>query len=202
MKIQKIIILDLGISNVGSLVNILKKIGYSSEIRTSLNANDTVDKIILPGVGSFDEGVKSLKSLNLIDPLNELVLNKKKLILGICLGMQLFCKKSQEGQQPGLSWVDASVQKFNVHEKYPLTHMGWNTLTPTNPCEITDNLLSDSRFYFVHSYYIQCDNGRCQSRHSVIFDSVIQKDNIYGVQFHPEKSHKYGMHLLKNFCEL
>ncbi len=200
-----IVIIDYGAGNVKSIQNILKRIGSDSIISNEKEIIEKASKLILPGVGSFDYGMSKLSELDLIPLLNNKVIVKKTPILGICLGMQLLAKKSEEGKQDGLSWVDAEVKKFvklNTLDKIP--HMGWGFVD----IKRKNNLISldkKHRFYFVHSYYMKAYSDEIiygSSNYINEFTSFIIKDNIYGVQFHPEKSHKFGMELMSNFIKI
>jgi glutamine amidotransferase len=203
-----IAIIDYGMGNLGSILNMLKRIGTQAVISSDAHVIDAADKIILPGVGAFDNGMQKLESSGLRVLLEESVLQNKKPILGICLGMQLMTHSSEEGTRPGLGWVEAITKRFNftgdkINLKVP--HMGWNHIRCLRPHKITTGLDLESRFYFVHSYYVDSSDESivlAKSNHGFEFDSIIQKDNIIGVQFHPEKSHKFGMTLLKNFSEM
>jgi glutamine amidotransferase len=203
-----ITIIDYGVGNSGSIVNMLKKVGVKSTISSDPSEIAAAEKIILPGVGAFDVGIKNLKSSGLIDVLNEQVAEKKKPFLGICLGMQLLAKSSEEGNENGLGWIDAEVMKFDFNGDngdLKIPHMGWNQIKNKKSHRILNNLGDESRFYFVHSYYMKCnqpDDGLLTCNYGIDFTCAVQKDNIMGVQFHPEKSHKFGMQLLKNFSEL
>lgn len=199
-------IIDYGLGNTGSIFNMLKKIGIKSEIIDNpLKLNDG-SKYILPGVGSFDNGMELLKKNNWIEKLNELIILKKNPILGICLGMQLMTKSSEEGIIPGLSWIDADVKKFSFKDNnLKIPHMGWNNINPIKNNKLFYKLNNQSRFYHVHSYYVllnDSSNEIASTNYSKEFTSSFQKDNIFGVQFHPEKSHKYGMQLLSNFSKI
>ncbi|MCZ8354967.1 MAG: imidazole glycerol phosphate synthase subunit HisH [Cyclobacteriaceae bacterium] len=200
-----IVIVDYNAGNLASISNMLKKIGAASVISNDLATISKATKIILPGVGAFDYGMHELKKLGLIELLNE----KKDSgipILGICLGAQLMCNKSEEGVEKGLSWIDAEVKKFPTlvdNKKFTVPHMGWDycNLKNTNS-PILQNLNNQSRFYFVHSYYIHCKVDKdilLENRYSCLFHSGFEKNNIIGVQFHPEKSHMFGKQLLQNF---
>ena len=204
-----IIIIDYGVGNLGSIQNMLKKIGCPDVIISKNKKDiDGADKLILPGVGSFDNGMKKINESGLLDILNENALVKKKPILGICLGMQLLTNKSEEGNLKGLGWIDAETIKFNLtgqnsHLKIP--HMGWNFIKVAKEHQLVKNTDDNFRYYFVHSYYVSCKNKTeelMSCNYGVNFTCAVQKDNIMGVQFHPEKSHKYGMQLLKNFVDL
>ena len=203
-----VVVIDCDLGNTGSVVNMIKKIGGESVASADINDLAKADKLILPGVGKFDYGIQQLKRLNLIEPLNDLVLNRKKPILGICLGVQLFTQKSEEGVLPGLNWIDAETKRFdfsgcNIQKRIP--HMGWDTITLKKENPLIDNQGMKHRFYFVHTYHLVCANNDdvvATTTYGYDFVSMVIHDNIMGVQFHPEKSHKYGMHLLENFLRL
>jgi glutamine amidotransferase len=201
-----ITIIDYGIGNIGSIKNMLKKIGAKSEITSDLNTIEKARKIILPGVGSFDYGMKQLKENNLINILNKKVIDEQTPLLGICLGMQLLSKRSEEGEEAGLGWIDASTIKFvKVTEDLKIPHMGWNTVEKKRESRLLTDLPAESKFYFVHSYHVKCHVASdiiLSSSYGTEFTCAIEKGNVLGVQFHPEKSHKFGMQILKNFSEL
>jgi glutamine amidotransferase len=200
-----IVIIDYQMGNLGSIQNMLKKIGHDSIISSKKEDIIHAGGIILPGVGAFDTGMQNLSKYNVIKLLDEAAHEKKIPLLGICLGMQLLTKSSEEGKLPGLGFVSAETKKFtfnkeNNHLKIP--HMGWNTITIKKQNPLTENLGDSSRFYFVHSYYVACKNPEdilTETEYGFNFCSSFQHENIFGVQFHPEKSHRYGMQLLKNF---
>lgn len=179
---------------------------------TSIISSDPKDiinteKIILPGVGHFSKAMSNLKELNLLDTLHEAVLIKQKPILGICLGMELMAKESEEGNAEGLGWLDAQIIKFNVSDKikYKIPHIGWNQIYIKKTSLLMDNIPNLSEFYFVHSYHSKINNQSDilnETQYDYFFPSAIEKDNIFGVQYHPEKSHDAGVQLLKNFIEL
>jgi imidazole glycerol-phosphate synthase subunit HisH len=202
-----IVIVDFKMGNLGSIANIIKKIGYDSIISSDVETIKKATKIILPGVGAFDKAMGNLKSMELIDVLNEKVLTEKTPILGICLGMQLLTRKSEEGNVSGLEWIEADTIKFRFDENrrdLKIPHMGWNEITISHKHPLFDDMYENSRFYFVHSYHAVCDNKDSlltQTFYGYEFASCIIKNNIMGVQFHPEKSHKFGMKLIKNFIE-
>lgn len=201
-----ITIIDYGMGNLGSIRNMIKKIGEESIITNNINEIMKAKKLILPGVGRFDTGMNNLKEMNLIEILNNKVLKEKTPILGICLGMQLLTNHSEEGNVDGLGWIDAKTIKFNIDDKnFKIPHMGWNEIKVVNKSTIIRELENEARFYFVHSYYVECNNEKnCIAKTNYVddFDCIIQNNNIIGTQFHPEKSHKFGMKLLKNFVEL
>ena len=202
---QKIVIIDYGMGNLGSIYNMLKHIGIEAIITARTNDAEKADKLILSGVGSFDSGMKNLADLGLIPVLNRKVLEDKIPVLGICLGMQLLSETSEEGVLPGLGWIQAQTVRFSFarndgHLKIP--HMGWNTVELKKSSPLFEDMFAEPRFYFVHSYHLRCDNHDdelCLTHHGYDFASAIARDNIFGVQFHPEKSHKFGMRLLENF---
>lgn len=201
-----IVIIDYGLGNIGSIYNMLRKIGASSIISREPQQIMKARKLILPGVGAFDSAMKVLSELDLISVLNYKVINQKTPILGICLGMHLFTNKSDEGKLPGFGWIDGKTVRFSLDEKlFKIPHMGWDKITIHNRSPIFNNIGEASRFYFVHSYHVSdCldTNVIATTQYGYNFISAVQKDNIIGVQFHPEKSHKYGLNLLKNFAEM
>jgi glutamine amidotransferase len=203
-----IVVVDYGMGNLGSIMNMLKKVGVDAAISSESATIEKADGLILPGVGSFDKGMQNLTERGLKPLLDEMVIERKKPILGICLGMQLLTQKSEEGKLPGLSWIQAETVKFN-HKKgadnLRVPHMGWNTIKVVRNHRIFDDLYENSRFYFVHSYYVECfDDADILSTttYGAEFTSCLNKENICGVQFHPEKSHKFGMTFLKNFARI
>jgi glutamine amidotransferase len=199
-----ITILDLGIGNIGSIINIINYIGEDCKVATHYKDIRKADKLILPGVGSFDTGMNALFESSFLDPLNEFVLIRKCPILGICLGMQMMCSRSEEGKILGLNWIDADVMRFS-NKKLPIPHMGWNTLVPSNKKKNFFKTLASDRFYFVHSYFVNCHEPKdvlYETCYENRFVSAFMKENIIGVQFHPEKSHIYGMNFLKSFSKL
>lgn len=203
----KIVIIDYGMGNLNSVRIKLKRLDLNPIVTSDLAEIGDADKLILPGVGHFQTAVKNIKKLNLWDQINEVVLIKKKPILGICLGMQLMAKKSEEGNCSGLGWFDSEVVRFSVNDglKYKIPHIGWNQIKILKKSDLMKNIPEFSEFYFVHSYHIQCFNGSdklSETGYENIFTSAIEKDNIFGVQFHPEKSHDIGEKLLKNFIDL
>ena len=205
-----IAIINYEMGNLGAVKNMLKKIKVKEEVLITSNYKDILkaSKIILPGVGSFDEGMKNLLKLRLIDAIYTKV-EEGSPILGICLGMQILMEKSEEGKEKGLSLIEGEVVKFRFKEKDPnlkIPHMGWNIVKPTNYKTLFKNFEEKNiRFYFVHSYHVVC-NDKAHilgwTNYEYDFASAISKNNIFGVQFHPEKSHKFGMKLFKNFVEL
>jgi glutamine amidotransferase len=201
-----IAIIDYGLGNLGSVANMISRIGYKSIITSDINEIGTADKIILPGVGHFDRAMINIRNLGLEETIRYKVLNTKTPILGICLGMQILCLTSEEGEEKGLGLINANVLRFRFEEsnKLKIPHMGWNLISKTKDHPIFSNLSEDARFYFVHSYQVVCnnaDNVIAITNYGFDFVSSFADKNIIGVQFHPEKSHKYGLNLLKNFIE-
>lgn len=200
-----IVIIDYGQGNLGSIKNMLRKLGFSSEITSDFQAISNASKIILPGVGAFDTAMIRLNDLGLISLLNNRVLNDKIPILGICLGAQIMCNSSEEGKLKGLGWFDADVLGFKGRfesTKLPVPNIGWRDVIQKKKHTLTNLLPSESRFYFVHSYFISPYNEEdvlLTSSYGFSFSACLQKQNICAVQFHPEKSHRYGFQLLKNF---
>jgi glutamine amidotransferase len=202
-----IVIVDYGIGNLASVLNMFKKIGATNVyISKDYALIEKATKLILPGVGAFDAGMDNLEKSGLIPLLNKKVMEDKIPLLGICLGMQLLTEKSEEGVKPGLGWIDAETVKFNLDPslKLKVPHMGWNYIKVLNQNPLID-MGSKNRFYFVHSYYVKCKDESqsiATSDFGIDFTCMINKDNIYGAQFHPEKSLKFGMQVLENFAKL
>lgn len=199
-------ILNYGMGNLGSTVNMLKRIGFKSEIISTPESLLQAQKIILPGVGAFDSAMSALNSIpGLRQALTEKVIVEKVPILGICLGMQLLTSFSEEGTLPGLDFIPGKTLRFPKMPSLKVPHMGWNTIKVINKSKISANVKHDHRFYFVHSYYVSVESSEhslMTTEHGLCFDSAIANDNIFGVQFHPEKSHRYGKNILKNFAQL
>jgi glutamine amidotransferase len=203
-----ITIINYGMGNLGSIANMLKKIGEKALITSDKGVVASAEKLILPGVGAFDNAITNLRTLGLIEVLNKKVLEDKVPIFGICLGIQLFTKRSDEGTLPGLGWIDAETVSFAKHldtAKNKIPHMGWNTVEIKKDHLLFNKQDQDLRFYFVHSFFLQCASLQdvlTTTTYGVEFVSSVQKENIMGVQFHPEKSHRFGMTLLRRFAEL
>ncbi|MCG9900333.1 MAG: imidazole glycerol phosphate synthase subunit HisH [Hydrotalea sp.] len=200
-------IIDYGVGNVKAFANIYKRLGIAAEIVSTKEQLNKTDKIILPGVGAFDHAMGKLKSSDLYFTLNELVLEKHTPVLGVCVGMQMMAKSSDEGVSDGLGWIDGTVKLFDVSKIKHVTrlpHMGWNNVKGTVLNPLMENL-ENSLFYFLHSYYFVCNDKSeiiGESDYAGVFTCAVNHKNIYGVQFHPEKSHEYGIQLLKNFATL
>ncbi|MDO8751337.1 MAG: imidazole glycerol phosphate synthase subunit HisH [Dehalococcoidia bacterium] len=202
-----ITIVNYGMGNVGSILNMLKKIGAKAEITSDPETILQAQQLILPGVGAFDNGMKNLQEMGLIEPLNEAVVQQGKPILGLCLGMQLFTRSSEEGTRQGLGWIDAHTVRFKATENAPtlkVPHMGWNTINIKRDNYIFRSAgVREPRFYFAHSYHVVAHNQSDilgEAVYGYPFVAAIQHENIIGVQFHPEKSHSYGMSLLRNYA--
>lgn len=200
---MRIVIVDYGVGNTSSIQNMLAKCGQDSLISSNEEEIATADKLILPGVGSFDTGMSKLKSLNLIEVLNQKVLIDKVPILGICLGMQLLGLASEEGELNGLSWIHFKSKHLSkITKELKVPHMGWNFVNKNSEHPLLADLDETSRFYFVHSYYADCEkmeDTMLTAHYGESFTCAVFKENIAGVQFHPEKSHKFGLKLFRNF---
>ncbi|MBP6793483.1 MAG: imidazole glycerol phosphate synthase subunit HisH [Saprospiraceae bacterium] len=203
-----ITIIDYKVGNLGSIRNMLKYIGVESMISASPDDVASAEKLILPGVGHFDYGMRKLHESGLVPMLNQRVLIDKVPILGICLGAQLFTEKSDEGVHPGLGWIKGSTIAFDtslMDQKLKVPHMGWGEIIHQNKSLLWNEMYEEPRFYFVHSYHLQLANPTeclCSVNYGYEFCAGIEKENIIGVQFHPEKSHKYGMKVLENFAKI
>jgi imidazole glycerol-phosphate synthase subunit HisH len=199
-----IVIVDYNIGNVGSIKNMITKMGFSCVISRDHNVIKNASKLILSGVGSFDNGINNLNNYGLVDVLTHKVLIDKTPILGICLGMQLMAERSDEGFANGLGWIPVSVKKIepDINQEITIPVIGWNYVQIVKSNQILCEL--NQRFYFVHSYYFPIDTPGVIATAEIGFDfcAAFQVDNIFGVQFHPEKSHKFGKALLINFCNL
>lgn len=201
-------IIDYGSGNVQAIATIYKNLNINYQVVTKPENLEKSDKFILPGVGAFDATMQQLIDSGLKDKLNELVLEKKIPILGICVGLQVMGYGSEEGVLPGLGWIPGKVKKFDetkINFKPKLPHMGWNKINNIQSHKLFQGIDNDFGFYFVHSFYFQCtkdDNILTTSNYGLEFTSAIYHNKIYGTQFHPEKSHSNGVQLLKNFAEL
>ena len=199
-------IIDIGMGNHGSILNMIKAIGGNAVVTSDPEGIDKADKIILPGVGSFDNGMLNLARRGLTPILVDKVIHRKTPVLGICLGMQLMTKCSEEGVSTGLGWVDAETVRFRFGEgrkNLKIPHMGWNTIRILKEnTGLFKNIGTETKYYFVHSYHLDCKNPEDVASvtfHGYEFVSSFETGNIMGVQFHPEKSHKYGKNILMNF---
>ena len=203
-----IAIIDYGVGNINAFVNIYKSIGVDVKIAKSTLGLANATKLILPGVGHFDYAMDRFNTSGMIEVVTDLVINKKIPVLGICVGMQMLAKSSDEGILPGLGWVDATVKKIDISmlkQTTRLPHMGWNDINVTKKNPLLLKLENKARFYFLHSYYFQCNNyddNIAVANYGSEFSCAVNHNNIYGVQFHPEKSHHLGIQLLENFSLL
>jgi imidazole glycerol-phosphate synthase subunit HisH len=202
-----IVVIDYGMGNPGSIQNMIRKVGGDCVISNQPEEVAAADALILPGVGSFDHGVEKLTQGGYTDALNTAVISRGVPFLGICLGMQLLFRSSEEGARAGLGWIDGDVRRFNFTENettHKVPHMGWNDVTSTGN-QFLGNANEELRFYFVHSFHGCCDDPTqvmAYSHYGYDFVSAVARENILGVQFHPEKSHRFGMHLFRNFLEI
>ena len=203
-----ITIIDYGLGNIKAFVNLYERLNIQTKIAHNASDLENSEKIILPGVGSFDYAMLQLNNSGMRDQLEKEVLLNKIPIVGICVGMQMLAKSSDEGRLSGLGWIDATVKMFDpnlIPYKTRLPHMGWNNVIPISDCKLFSGLNSESRFYFLHSYYFHCNvanDAISETEYGITFSSAVNKDNIYGIQFHPEKSHANGTQLLLNFAKL
>jgi glutamine amidotransferase len=201
-----ITIIDYGMGNLGSMLNMFRRIGVRVQVKSDPHAILDSDKLVLPGVGAFDAAMHRINNLSgLREAIEHKAHTDKVPILGVCLGMQLLTDSSEEGALPGLGWIPGKTIRFPRLGGLKVPHMGWNTARPQLLCPITECLSAETRYYFVHSYYVKVNDtahSAMITRYGLDFDSAIARENIFGVQFHPEKSHRYGMQILKNFSEL
>jgi glutamine amidotransferase len=200
-----IVVIDSNLGNVRSVYAKIQQSGEEVKISNSVADIETADRLILPGVGAFDTGMKNLNALELIPVLQRKIIREHTPVLGICLGMQLFTRCSEEGSQQGLACIDAETVRFDLagSDTFPVPHMGWNTIQKKREVPVLSGIDDNSRFYFIHSYHVICHNPEdivATTSYGYDFASIIQRENVLGVQFHPEKSHKQGIMLLKNFA--
>jgi glutamine amidotransferase len=201
-----IVIVDYGLGNLHSVLHKVRKAGIRAILSSRVEDVEAAEKLILPGVGSFGAGMEGLHHLGMIPVLNTKVVDMKTPILGICLGMQLFAGWSEESSVGGLGWVDADVRKFRFPggDSLRIPHVGWNTLSRRKESILLKNIPGNQRFYFTHSYHLCCreqDDIVATTPYGYEFASVIQHGNMYGTQFHPEKSHRRGLDIIRNFAE-
>ena len=200
----RVAIVDYGMGNLHSVRRKLDRIGVHAQLTSDPDEVLRADKLLLPGVGHFGKAMEHLTTLRLVPALQEAVVGRGTPILGICLGMQLFARGSEEGGAEGLGWIDADVVRFGVEDtlRYKVPHMGWNGVRVTRSSALLDGVTDQTEFYFVHAYHLVCRDAEAtlgDTDYEYPFTSVVQRGNIYGVQFHPEKSHDAGEALLRNF---
>jgi glutamine amidotransferase len=201
-------VIDYGLGNVQAFLTVYKRLGIEATAARSAADLVGVRKIILPGVGAFDHAIELLEKSGMRPTLETLVMQNKVPVLGICVGMQMLASASDEGHLPGLGWVPGKVGAFRTNGQsahLPLPHMGWNDVQPKSRSRLFAGLESDARFYFLHSYYFDCNDPShvaATASYGLDFSCAVSADNVHGVQFHPEKSHHFGTQLLKNFAEL
>ena len=199
-------IVNYGIGNIGSLLNMLRYIGVEANVENDPERLLMSKKLILPGVGSFDVAMNKINSITGMKEILHTKAHKEQVpILGICLGMQLMANQSEEGDLKGLGWIPGKVKRFPTNKDFKVPHMGWNSVEVSQKNNLTDSINKESRFYFVHSYYVELEdtvNSLLSTYHGIKFESGITLNNIYGLQFHPEKSHKYGMKILESFSKI
>ena len=199
-------ILDYGMGNIGSLINMFMQVGEDVAVIGNKNEVLKANKLVLPGVGSFKAAMQRINEIpGLRDALDVKALKHQIPILGVCLGMQLLTDSSQEGPADGLGWISGTTKKFQKIGDIKIPHMGWNAARVVQENKLTESINDESKYYFVHSYYVEVrdkQSSLLKTEHGVVFDSAIVRENIFGVQFHPEKSHKHGMKLLGSFAKL
>ncbi|MDF3819139.1 imidazole glycerol phosphate synthase subunit HisH [Leptospira sp. 96542] len=202
-------ILNYGVGNLKAFANIFKNLNVEHKIIKEAYEIEQVDKLILPGVGSFDSVMQKLKEANVMEVLNDFALVRKSPVLGICVGMQILAKSSEEGVTDGLGWLDGTVKKFDFKNKEPklmIPQIGWNeVIVRRSDSGIFKSLEANPHFYFLHSYYFECEDSfhvAAEADYGGLFCCAVQKGNIFGTQFHPEKSHHNGVQLLKNFASI
>lgn len=199
---MRVAVIDYGMGNIGSICKMLRVVGADPVVTADPRQLTVADKLILPGVGHFDRAIQNLAAANLVDELKELVQTRHKEILGVCLGMQLLCCASEEGTQPGLGFINAHVRRFKGGNGLKVPHMGWSHLEIARSSTLLAQLDGESRFYFVHSYFVDCaERGDvlALSNYGCSFVAAFERGNVKGVQFHPEKSHRFGMQVFRNF---
>jgi len=201
-----ITIVNYGMGNLGSMLNMFKRIGVNARIESDPAVIQQAQKLVLPGVGAFDTAMNCINTVpGLREVLDHKALVEKAPILGVCLGMQLLTGSSEEGTIPGLNWIPGKTARFPKQDGLKVPHMGWNVAQSNSPSLLTMQVGEAPRYYFVHSYCVHVDDPAhsiMRTHYGIDFDSAIGRDNIYGVQFHPEKSHRFGMQVLKNFAEI
>ncbi len=202
-----LVIIDYGVGNLGSIHNMLRKNGVQAVVSGDPEQLSAATRLILPGVGAFDYCMSRLNDSGLLPVIEQKAKQEKVPVLGICVGLQMLSQKSEEGKLPGLGWIDAETVRFDASRLSPGTkvpHMGWTDVEAAKPVRLLQDMPVPPRFYFVHSYYVRCnrpEDEAMRAHYGYPFTAGIEKDNLCGVQFHPEKSHKFGLQLLRNFAE-
>lgn len=203
-----IAIVDYGLGNIQAFLNVFKRLNIAARRATTVAELEGTTKVILPGVGAFDHAIERLEESGMRRRLDELVLSDRVPVLGVCVGMQILAATSDEGVLPGFGWIQGRVKRFEsggANGPLQLPHMGWNDVRPAGQDPLFRSLEADARFYFLHSYYFECDRPddvAAVANYGRDFSCAVHRDNIYGVQFHPEKSHHFGTRLLQNFAEM
>ena len=203
-----ITIVDYGLGNIRAFLNVYRRLNIEAKTATCADELRQASKVILPGVGAFDHAMARLTRSGMRDALDDLALRRRVPILGVCVGMQILARDSDEGSQPGLGWIAGRVRTLSSlmpAAALPVPHMGWNEARPARPNRLFDQLETSARFYFLHSYYFQCDRAEdaiATAQYGDDFACAVNAGNVFGVQFHPEKSHHDGVRLLKNFAEI
>lgn len=202
-----IALVDYGLGNIQAFASIYRRLGLPVTLARTPEEMDGADKLVLPGVGAFDWAMSRLNASGLRDKLDEMVLDRKVDVLGVCVGMQMMAGRSEEGTIPGLGWIEADVIRFDTsqfNQRTHLPHMGWNDVEPTTDVGLFRNI-DAPRYYFLHSYHVTVkvpEHVLATATYGDSFAAAIRSENIYGTQFHPEKSHGWGVDLLRNFAEL
>jgi imidazole glycerol-phosphate synthase subunit HisH len=203
-----IAIVNYGSGNIQAIANIYNRLGVSFRLANQPEDLLTAERILLPGVGAFDQAMTQLQASGMRRALDQAVLEQRKPVLGICVGMQLLARSSEEGQVAGLGWIEGAVKRFehaNFHQATHLPHMGWNTVTPRRASPLFADVVLENGYYFLHSYYFACADPADElavAHYGIAFAACVQRDHVFGVQFHPEKSHQAGIRLLTNFATL
>lgn len=203
-----IVLIDYGVGNISAFLNIYKRLNIPVRTAKTVAELEGAEKLILPGVGHFDYAMQRFNGSGMRETVDQMVRTEKRPVIGICVGMQMMAKSSDEGLLPGLGWIDAHVEKFSDSQrsaKMPLPHMGWNDVYALKNNPLFTGLEQDARFYFLHSYYFNCtlpQDAVAEAEYGIRFTAAVNHENVYGIQCHPEKSHHFGIQLLKNFAEL
>jgi glutamine amidotransferase len=200
-----IIVVDYGVGNLSSVGNMLRKAGGDAKVSRDPGEVLAADKLLLPGVGHFDRGMKMLNASGLREAVDRYALELRRPVLGICLGAQILGKGSEEGDEPGLGWIDMACRRLLAMPGIRVPHMGWNQITRKKPSSLLDRLSEDARYYFVHSYHMECvqaEDVLASAVHGIEFTCAVQRGNIMGTQFHPEKSLSHGLALMRSFVGL